>query len=1237
MDGSNNTFQPLHIPRDSEGYVKSFTLSSYNCSEAVEARAFFEQYGFVVITNVFTPEQCATTISDIWNVIESFTGKSMRNDENQWISQNWYRTGLVQEGIIGNASLWTRQILLNRQISALHVAFAAILETENLLVNHDRYGMFRPAKEHPKRVTMTNLHLDMNPWNYIDDKDNTHQLEALSELQYKSDDDWIDENNEPGCAAVGELNVQGLVNLADNLEEDGGFWLVPGFHKYMAQWAIEHEPLCKKFGRHYQFLLFDKDDIPDMYAAACHISTRAGSAILWDQRTMHGSRANASLRPRFAQFFKMFPTQHPAMTLERAEYRRQAILAKLQEANIDPNTDLTPLVRFHDTLVQIQTIVFNGIECLCLEDVQHRFPSITVLCIDNIQLAFLRDNNGTQLTPLRIEACPDKIIEAIEPIGKSNDVIHTFINHIDIKMQEMNKKTDLILANTQETLHRIKHLMTLMYELHEYTTPHYFIILPVNDHSWTSINGIQNLFLLQYKLYFLCECSDEPDKLHIAPHDGYTIKQPKEFIAHYGSYLRTTLQIARGLLSIGGFIIPQSENISTVVANTLPRFIKEPTNYDDVNNKLDVVEKVLDQTNTEVTHIDSSMIQKAILPETPLQGAQLRELEVFLDRVDDKHSLGNLYRTITDNGHVRWVCLEHYNTIGFNNKMLEYIRQFESIGGKFNMQRKEAILTGNLTAKHVNLFCDALKNGFTMLTLILQNCSIDIKDLDKLFDTIINRSSIHQLVIFTIEVRKWKGISKFICDHIEIYFKNQSLKVHFSTNNQNESIKLFIQILKQNKICRTLNIFGYDLLINDQNFLKDNQQLTTLSISHFMNNEFLNKILTSNFLLRRLKLSFWLNSSSTLYTLCQAIQQNNTLVELDIMDHTCVDDKTGTIELLKILRKHKSIKHLRLHVYHIELSNENETYLIDSLLHDTFITHLRISQSIISHELITAIIHACQEIHSLIHLEFYNSQLNEDDISKLQLLHTNGNLTYLSISEQDYWSIVATEFHNEYPQYQNIKLEQKLEQYYNHTSICLDEMELIDEDMNILVKQVIINKQCQLLSLQSNKITSIGISILANALNDNHTLETLKLGNNYISDNGVNSLVKILSIPNNNTALTTLVLRNNGITDQGAEYLVQLLKINHTLSWLYLEENQIRDDGVRILAKTLENQNNKLKMLVLSSNKLITDTSIDYLIPMIQQNQTLKKLWIDNCNLSEAGKQRLDEIQQSRQDFYIRM
>lgn len=76
----------------------------------------------------------------------------------------------MSEGIIGGASLWTRQIILNRQIPNIHAAFARILGTENILTNHDRYGMFRPTKDYPNRKTMTNLHLDMNPWDYIKGK-----------------------------------------------------------------------------------------------------------------------------------------------------------------------------------------------------------------------------------------------------------------------------------------------------------------------------------------------------------------------------------------------------------------------------------------------------------------------------------------------------------------------------------------------------------------------------------------------------------------------------------------------------------------------------------------------------------------------------------------------------------------------------------------------------------------------------------------------------------------------------------------------------------------------------------------------------------------------------------------------------------------------------------------------------------------------------------------------------------
>jgi Ran GTPase-activating protein (RanGAP) involved in mRNA processing and transport len=187
--------------------------------------------------------------------------------------------------------------------------------------------------------------------------------------------------------------------------------------------------------------------------------------------------------------------------------------------------------------------------------------------------------------------------------------------------------------------------------------------------------------------------------------------------------------------------------------------------------------------------------------------------------------------------------------------------------------------------------------------------------------------------------------------------------------------------------------------------------------------------------------------------------------------------------------------------------------------------------------------------------------------------------------------------------------------------------------MIIIAKQIINNKQCKVLSLQSNKITSIGISILAEALSNNNTLETLYLGNNYISDDGVYSLVNILSTHNN--TLKTLVLQKNRITDKGVRYLARMLEVNQTLSWLYLGENEISDEGVRILSKAMESQYNTLEMLVLSSNSLLTDLSVDYLLKMIKNNQSLKKLWIDNCNLSDTGKQKLVEIQQLKQDFYV--
>ena len=151
-------------------------------------------------------------------------------------------------------------------------------------------------------------------------------------------------------------------------------------------------------------------------------------------------------------------------------------------------------VRFRDTTIQIQTVVLNGIVCLRFQDVKARFPSASVLCIDNEQLVFLCDTNGNNLEPLRIEARPDKVIEAIESIGQSNNAFNDQLDRIVADMQDVKKSNQLILANTQETLLRLKHIMTQMYELHEFTTPRYFFLLPAKHYDWGPANAVTNFF-----------------------------------------------------------------------------------------------------------------------------------------------------------------------------------------------------------------------------------------------------------------------------------------------------------------------------------------------------------------------------------------------------------------------------------------------------------------------------------------------------------------------------------------------------------------------------------------------------------------------------------------------------------------------------------------------------------------------------------------------------------------------
>ncbi|CAF3985371.1 unnamed protein product, partial [Rotaria sp. Silwood1] len=159
------------------------------------------------------------------------------------------------------------------------------------------------------------------------------------------------------------------------------------------------------------------------------------------------------------------------------------------------------------------------------------------------------------------------------------------------------------------------------------------------------VNDEQNWFRIHYKVYFICECSHEPNEMHVAPHEGYLIGKPRDFVVRYASYLRTTLDIVRILVSCGRFILLQNDGTSELTFNTSEE-------QEIIKQQLKLIEALINKFDNKRTRPDLSMtgIQKS--RGTSLQEEELRELETYLQVVDNKCTLGNLYRTITVNGQV---------------------------------------------------------------------------------------------------------------------------------------------------------------------------------------------------------------------------------------------------------------------------------------------------------------------------------------------------------------------------------------------------------------------------------------------------------------------------------------------------------------------------------------------------------------------------------------------------------
>lgn len=337
---------PVDIPTDAEGYTVSFSLDSQRQSEWEAAREFYENFGFVVFRDILTSHECKLSQCEVWDYLEKKYPPFDRSKRESFSVLSSETYGLAPE-----PAIFTRQMVRNRCNHKLVQVMRCLLRDDRILMSHDRWCFYRPTKFlnakgkvvcMPAWKTPSNLHLDLNPWGYLQDKLSDQKLSYENLRDFSKEMNSVTQFTGP--------HLQGVLAFTDNRTEDGGTTLVPGFHKHFTDWVQSLGPI-DQYVKHSRIDCnrlvwrgqgagsFKFSDFDRIHTLKRRIPIRAGSLLVWDQRVVHGSQPNDSTNFRMAQFIKAFRVHR--LPQERLRLRSKAVLKFVNNQWGIPITRLT--------------------------------------------------------------------------------------------------------------------------------------------------------------------------------------------------------------------------------------------------------------------------------------------------------------------------------------------------------------------------------------------------------------------------------------------------------------------------------------------------------------------------------------------------------------------------------------------------------------------------------------------------------------------------------------------------------------------------------------------------------------------------------------------------------------------------------------------------------------------------------------------------------------------------------
>ena len=369
-----------------------------------------------------------------------------------------------------------------------------------------------------------------------------------------------------------------------------------------------------------------------------------------------------------------------------------------------------------------------------------------------------------------------------------NDLIAEMLKlqvSLDTKQDKMNGLQGEALDRLALLQDRVKALLTQAYELNEYPIPQLFVVLPEDGPSRSSLDFMSNKF----RLYYLCECGEHtksintkiPHHIHLAKHEGYDIVRPKEFFQQYGSYVLTALRMLK------------SDNSVADIPGPAPPHLIRVNAIEEASSSLDQV----------IEYIENFVLDKGtatgsagkIGNNKTIKSADLRQLESFMKTKDEDRVLGNLYRTVTFEGHVKWVCIDHYCENYHEKAAKEFRETVEIFQGAFdeNIGRVDVRLRSRMQAEQfyhalegarsvyelkLDLSWDTTQSDFkTLRNVLTKTCvgvlELDLGDTDGPASDVLNRSQRYDPIL---SIMKYISIRSFTIRGPRELIKRSSLQ-----------------------------------------------------------------------------------------------------------------------------------------------------------------------------------------------------------------------------------------------------------------------------------------------------------------------------------------------------------------------------------------------------------------------------------------------------------------------------